>query len=131
MAKQKKLVGLESIEPELMKRAEASVRSKTVVEEPAEQAPVVEKTPVVSRKPGRPAKDEPSSLIPRSNGRTLFLEPRRNDDLNIISLRNLVDKQDVIRTALDLFLDKYMKGDRLNEEGENLVRAYYKKTHRH
>lgn len=125
MANKKKLVDLSTIEPELMKRAESSVKSKTVVEDPVEQESVAE-----DKKPlGRPAKHEPSSIIKRTKGRTLYLEDRRNDDLNMINVRNLVDKQDVIRTALDLFLDKYMEGDCLSEEGERLVRAYYKRTH--
>lgn len=128
MARQKKLFDLGSIEPELMKRAEESVRSKQTVREDEYQS---QPTYVEPAKPGRPVKGEPSSLIPRANGRTLYLEQRRNDDLNTISIRNLVDKQDVIRTALDLFLDEYMVGDHLTDEGERLVREYYKRTHRH
>ena len=129
MAKKKQLLDLGTIDNELIERARESVKNKqTVVPETdhVSQSEQAEPTRL-----GRPKRLEPSSIIPRKNGRTLYLEPRRNMDLSTISLRNAVDKQDVIRTALDVFLDTYMEGDCLNDEGERLVLEYYRRTHRH
>ncbi len=87
---------------------------------PSEPAPVA--PPVRRRK-------APQCIIPRENGKLLFLEERHNKAIEDIHWTSKVDRQDVIRTAVDDFINRYFNGERLNEEGERLIRAYFQKTH--
>ncbi len=75
-------------------------------------------------------RNKPESIIPRQNGKLLFLEWRHIEAIEQIHWTAKVDRQDVIRTAVDEFLDRYYNGERLSEEGQEKIRRYYDKTHR-
>lgn len=67
--------------------------------------------------------------IPRKNGKLIFFEDRHNKAVEDIHWQCKVDRQDVVRTALNEFLKKYMVGEGISPEGEELIRQYYNETH--
>lgn len=77
----------------------------------------------------RVRKRAPQSIIPRQGGKLLFLEERHNEAIEQIHWTSKVDRQDVIRAAVDEFLLRHFNGDRLSQEGERLVKEYYARTH--
>lgn len=95
---------------------------------PAPIAENVTSEPVVQtyRKPGR-KKD--NSIIPRQNGKLIFFEERHNKAVEEIHWQCKVDRQDVVRTALNEFLKRYMVGEDISPEGSELIRQYVRDTH--
>ena len=95
---------------------------------PAPIAENVTSEPVVQtyRKPGR-KKD--NSIIPRKNGKLIFFEERHNKAVEEIHWQCKVDRQDVVRTALNEFLKRYMVGEVISPEGSELIRQYVRDTH--
>ena len=78
------------------------------------------------KKPGR-KKD--NSIIPRQNGKPIFFEERHNRAVEEIHWQCKVDRQDVVRTALNEFLKRYMAGEQILPEGAELIRQYVRDTH--
>lgn len=78
------------------------------------------------KKPGR-KKD--NSIIPRQNGKLIFFEERHNRAVEEIHWQCKVDRQDVVRTALNEFLKRHMAGDTISPEGAELIRQYVRDTH--
>ena len=78
------------------------------------------------KKPGR-KKD--NSIIPRQNGKFIFFEERHNRAVEEIHWQCKVDRQDVVRTALNEFLKRYMAGEQILPEGAELIRQYVRDTH--
>jgi hypothetical protein len=78
------------------------------------------------KKPGR-KKD--NSIIPRVNGKLIFFEERHNRAVEEIHWQCKIDRQDVIRTALNEFLKRYTVGDQITPEGAELIRQYVRDTH--
>ncbi len=66
--------------------------------------------------------------IPRQNGKVVFLEVEADAAIARISVLQRVDKQDIIRTALDEFLKKHYDGSDLDTEGSQLLTQYIQKT---
>lgn len=66
--------------------------------------------------------------IPRQNGKVVFLEVEADAALARISILERVDKQDIIRTALDEFLKLHYDGSDLDAKGSQLLTEYIKKT---
>lgn len=66
--------------------------------------------------------------IPRQNGKVVFLEVEADAALARISILQRVDKQDIIRTALDEFLANHYDGNDLDAYGSQLLTEYIKKT---
>ena len=95
---------------------------------PAPIAENVTSEPVVPmyKKPGR-KKD--NSIIPRQNGKLIFFEERHNKAVEEIHWQCKVDRQDVVRTALNEFLKRYMAGEVISPEGAELIRQYVRDTH--
>lgn len=71
------------------------------------------------------AKEERKScIIPKTGGFPIYLEPADKKALSCILAFNEVDKQNVVRTAVHLFLQKYYTQMGLTEEGVALVQEY-------
>lgn len=66
--------------------------------------------------------------IPRQNGKVVFLEVEADTALARISVLQRVDKQDIIRTALDEFLKSHFDGNNLDASGALMLTEYIKKT---
>lgn len=81
------------------------------------------------RAAGRPTGTK-RSLIDRSCGKTIFLEQQHSLQLDLIYAYNKLDRQDVIRCALDCFLAEHLiDGSHLDDAGAALVAEYHRKTH--
>lgn len=78
----------------------------------------------------KPQRGRKKSLrtIPRQNGKVVFLEVEADAAIARISVLQRVDKQDIIRTALDEFLKKHYDGSDLDTEGSQLLTQYIQKT---
>ncbi len=74
-------------------------------------------------------RSKPQSIIPRQNGKLLFMEEEHNEAIEKIHWTSRVDRQDVIRAAVQNFLERHFNGERLDAEGEQIVKAYYHRTH--
>lgn len=124
MPKPKKFTSLNDIEHEIQTQTRDLYQQTPTIVPPVE---ATEKTAseVYQKKRGRQAQ----SIIPRQNGKLLFLEERHNLAIEQIHWTSKVDRQDVIRTAIEDFLSRYYDGSRLNEDGERLVHQYYDRTH--
>ncbi len=123
MVKQKKFTSIST----LAKEMESSTRDLYA------QTPSINPIGGVQENGHMPVKKRrarPESIIPRQNGKLLFLEDRHNQCIEQIHWTSKVDRQDVIRTAVEDFLERYYDGERLNEEGEQKIKVYYDKTHR-
>ena len=70
-----------------------------------------------------------NAVIPRTNGCTYYLEDQHIQSIALIKALNGIDKQDIIRTAVNLFLEKYQmpNGMGLNSEGVTEVEKYLQK----
>lgn len=66
--------------------------------------------------------------IPRQNGKVVFLEVEADVAIARISVLQRVDKQDIIRTALDEFLKNHYDGQNLDAKGCQLLTDYIQKT---
>lgn len=66
--------------------------------------------------------------IPRQNGKVVFLEVEADAALARISVLQRVDKQDIIRTALDEFLRNHYDGINLDAKGSQMLTDYIQKT---
>ena len=66
--------------------------------------------------------------IPRQNGKVVFLEVEADAALARISVLQRVDKQDIIRTALDAFLAQHYDGMNLDAKGSQMLTDYIQKT---
>jgi len=66
--------------------------------------------------------------IPRENGKVVFLEVEADAAIARISVLQRVDKQDIIRTALDEFLKNHYDGRDLDAEGAKLITDYIIRT---
>ena len=66
--------------------------------------------------------------IPRQNGKVVFLEVEADAALARISVLQRVDKQDIIRTALDAFLTQHYDGVNLDAKGSQMLTDYIQKT---
>lgn len=82
----------------------------------------MEQAEVTKNKGGR---KKSNRTIKRENGLTIFLEDAHNEALN--NLRG-TDKQEVIRVALDEFIQKYYSGGRFNQEAYDLIFDYIDRT---
>ncbi len=105
---------------------EQAAQQQSYVQQPHAQQPSPAAMPAMQPVRRRKA---PQCIIPRENGKLLFLEERHNKAIEDIHWTSKVDRQDVIRTAVEDFINRYFNGERLNEEGEQLIRTYYNKTH--
>lgn len=76
-----------------------------------------------------PGRKKSGCTIPRKNGKLIFFEDRHNKAVEDIHWQCKVDRQDVVRTALNEFLKKYMVGEGISPEGEEIIRNYYNETH--
>lgn len=129
MAKQKKFTPLNEIEQNLQSQTrELYQQTPTLMSNPTMEEAIRK---VLDEKGLLPVRRRtPKSTIPRENGKLLFLEVRHNEAIEQIHWTSKVDRQDVIRTAVDDFLNRYFQGERLTPEGEQLVRQYYARTHK-
>lgn len=66
--------------------------------------------------------------IPRQNGKVVFLEVEADAAVARISVLQRVDKQDIIRTALDEFLKSHYDGNNLDAKGCQMLNDYIQKT---
>ena len=66
--------------------------------------------------------------IPRQNGKVVFLEVEADAALARISILQRVDKQDIIRTALDEFLKTHYDGNDIDAIGAKMLTDYIKRT---
>ncbi len=105
---------------------EQAAQQQSYAQQPHAQQPSPAAMPAMQPVRRRKA---PQCIIPRENGKLLFLEERHNKAIEDIHWTSKVDRQDVIRTAVEDFINRYFNGERLNEEGEQLIRTYYNKTH--
>lgn len=80
----------------------------------------------------KPQRGRKKSLrtIPRENGKVVFLEVEADAAVARISVLERVDKQDIIRTALDEFLANHFDGRDLDREGSRLILDYILRTTR-
>lgn len=78
----------------------------------------------------KPQRGRKKSLrtIPRQNGKVVFFEIEADAALARISVLQRVDKQDIIRTALDEFLKNHYDGNNLDAKGSQLLTDYIQKT---
>lgn len=78
----------------------------------------------------KPQRGRKKSLrtIPRQNGKVVFFEIEADAALARISVLQRVDKQDIIRTALDEFLKNHYDGNNLDAKGSQLLTEYIQKT---
>lgn len=68
--------------------------------------------------------------IAKVNGFSFFTTESDREALDFIAFRNKLEKQNVVRAALNLFLRQYYnEGVGLNEAGANLVEEYEKKIY--
>lgn len=133
MAKQKKFTTLNEIEQDLQSQTrDLYQQTPSLMPTPPPPATLEEaiRSVLASQQIQPVRRRQPQSIIPRQNGKLLFLEVRHNEAIEQIHWTSKVDRQDVIRTAVDDFLNRYFRGDRLTEEGEQLVRQYYARTHK-
>ena len=94
-------------------------------------APIAEN---VTYEPGvptykKPGRKKDNSIIPLQNGKLIFFEERHNRAVEEIHWQCKVDRQDVVRTALNEFLKRYMTGEVISPEGAELIRQYVRDTH--
>ena len=68
------------------------------------------------------------TVIPRKNGKLIYFEERHNDAVEEIHWQCKADRQDVVRTALDEFIKRYMCDGRISPEGAELIRQYVEAT---
>ncbi|MDD7303798.1 MAG: hypothetical protein SPF56_00365 [Bacteroidaceae bacterium] len=106
---------------------EMGERTREIYQMSGQQFPPI----VQPQEPAQPQRRraKPQSIIPREGGKLLFLEERHNEAIEQIHWTSKVDRQDVIRAAVDEFLARHFNGDRLSEEGERLIKEYYRRTH--
>ncbi len=124
--KQRKFSSLGDIEQELGNRTRSLYQQQSAT--PPLQTLAEMPEPVEQPQPAR-RKRAPQSIIPRQNGKLLFLEDRHNEAIEEIHWTSKVDRQDVIRAAVDDFITRHFNGERLDAEGEQIVRDYYNRTH--
>lgn len=86
--------------------------------------------PIVTVTENKPQRGRRKSLrtIPRENGKVVFLEVEADAAVARISVLERVDKQDIIRTALDEFLANHFDGRDLDREGSRLILDYILRT---
>lgn len=128
MAKIKNLTPLSEIERDMKVQTE-ELYEKTPVSTPpvrVEEKVTFEEPVVTYKKPGR-KKD--NSIIPRKNGKLIFFEERHNEAVEDIHWQCKVDRQDVVRTALNEFLKRYFIDGRVHPEGAELIQQYIRDTH--
>lgn len=77
---------------------------------------------------GQRGRKKSMRTIPRQNGKVVYLEIEADAALARISVLERVDKQDIIRTALDEFLKNHYDGSNLDASGSELLTAYIQKT---
>lgn len=128
MAKKKNFAPLSDIGQNMKVQTE-ELYAKTPTSTPP--APIEEKVTsdydaTEARRPGR-KKD--TSIIPRKNGKLIFFEERHNRAVEDIHWQCKVDRQDVVRTALNEFIKRYMTGDTISPEGAELIQQYVRDTH--
>lgn len=126
MPKPKKFTSLNDIEHEIQTQTRDLYQQTPSVFPPVR--PVAEVAVPVAQENKRRGR-QPQSIIPRQNGKLLFLEEQHIQAIEQIHWTSKVDRQDVIRTAIEDFLNRYYDGNRLNAEGETLVHQYYDRTH--
>lgn len=103
-------------------------RTRGLYQQASQQMPpMVNPTPQMMMT--RVIRRKPQSIIPRVNGKLLFLEDAHNEAVEKIHWTARVDRQDVIRAALQDFLDRYFDGERVTPEAEQKIRDYYTRTH--
>lgn len=102
-------------------------QTETVKIQQEAPAPV---TPIVTVVENKPQRGRRKSLrtIPRENGKVVFLEVEADAAVARISVLERVDKQDIIRTALDEFLANHFDGRDLDREGSRLILDYILRT---
>ena len=127
MPKQKKFTSLNDIEHEIQTQTRDLYQHTPTIVPPTTSAEAVGQavSELYKKKRGR----QSQSIIPRQNGKLLFLEDRHNQAIEQIHWTSKVDRQDVVRTAIEDFLNRYYDGNQLNEEGERMVHDYYDRTH--
>ncbi len=126
MPKQKKFTPLSDIEKEIQNKTRNLYEKTPPLSESLAHADTVAATSGQRQK----RRNRPESIIPRENGKLLFLEERHNKAIEQIHWTSKADRQDVIRTAIDDFLSRHYNGERLNAEGQEKLKAYYDKTHK-
>lgn len=77
----------------------------------------------------KPGRKKGVCKIPRKAGKLIFFEDRHNKAVEDIHWQCKVDRQDVVRTALNEFIKNYLVDDEITPEGAELIRQYYNDTH--
>lgn len=122
MAKQKSFTPISSIEQDLQAQTRELYQNTPTATPPA---PVQQVAP----EPRKMGRRTTLSIIPRQNGKLIFFEERHNRAIEEIHWQCKADRQDVVRTAVDLFIQRYMVDGQITEEGQRLIREYYDLTH--
>lgn len=74
-------------------------------------------------------KKKPISIIPKTTAKCIYFEEEHNEAVERIHWVCKADRQDIVRTALDHFLQLYYADGELLSEGKQLLDAYFDKTH--
>lgn len=130
MAKQKNFTPLSAIERDMKAQTE-ELYEKTPTSTPP--APTTEETSANAsqeREYKKPGRKKDNSIIPRKNGKLIFFEERHNEAVENIHWQCKIDRQDVVRTALNEFLKRYMVGEHILPEGAALIKQYVVDTHK-
>lgn len=128
MAKMKTFTPISVIEQNMKAQTEELYEKIPTITPPAPtQETVVQEVYVPEYK--KPGRKKDNSIIPRKNGKLIFFEERHNKAVEDIHWQCKVDRQDVVRTALNEFIKRYMPGDQISDEGAELIRQYVRDTH--
>lgn len=117
-------------EEELNKRIQQEVQANPIINSSAPAQVAVDTPDVPSPTPSEPVKNKggrkkSNRSIKRENGLTIFLEDAHNEALN--NLRG-TDKQEVIRVALDQFIQRYYRNGRFSPDAYDAIFDYIDRT---
>lgn len=119
MAKQKQLNSL----GELVSQASEGIQRKDEKKVENKQVAAPISTPMQSK--GKAGRKPSNRTIARTNGLTIFFEDSHRDAMSRIGG---FDKQDIIRTAMHEFINKYFKNGNITEEGRGAIEKYVAST---
>lgn len=110
--------------------AEQTLRPSAPLPQPSEESKTSsESTPLPQETPTKfRGRKKVVRTIPKQNGKTLYFEEKTNQQLRQVAWNTQLDMQDIVRVAVNDFLNNFANGDKLNEEGRNKVIEYVKAT---
>lgn len=114
-----KLASSEEVKSEVAREVASEV-AKEVVKEVAREVAVQQVTATAPAK----ANKRKVCIIPKEKGFPMFFEEKDKERLAQISFHNGLERQNVVRTAVHLFLEKYASETGLDAAGEQLVKEY-------